>query len=77
MSDIKQLEICSICNKPKPPADFSPFSFECDQGYTELLEDENGKLVRHPGFCDSKRIGLEWPPNVKACAAILATKNKI
>lgn len=51
-------EPCTICGKPKPPGKWTPFSTECDAGYTELLS--NG--VRHPGFCDSKRLGLRWPP---------------
>lgn len=52
-------EPCKICGKPNPPIWASPFSDECDAGRKVFLK--NGKT--HPGFCDSKRLGLKWPPD--------------
>jgi hypothetical protein len=49
---------CGICGKPKPPNGWSPWSNECDAGYSILLHDGKKKT----GFCDSKRLGLTWPP---------------
>jgi len=51
---------CKICGKQKPPIDFSLWSTECDATYSFSHPDFKGK--RYPGFCDSKRLGLPWPP---------------
>lgn len=55
----KEPEICTICGKPKPPPDWSPWSTECDAGYTEMLDTG----IRVSGYCDSLRLGLPWPPS--------------
>lgn len=51
---------CGICGKPKPPEGCSPWSNECDAGHS-FLSDE---CIKYPGYCDSKRLGLPWPPKI-------------
>ena len=52
---------CGICGKPKPLKGYTPWSWECDAGYS-FLSDE---LIKYPGRCDSKRLGLPWPPKIE------------